>query len=220
MVATPAERLLTTADRLFYAEGIRSVGIDRVLAESGVAKASLYQHYGSKDALVAAYLARRVDDWHGFLDAAIERSDDAPAAQLLATFELLAAWMTEPGFRGCPFINAAAELPDPAHPGRAAVADHRTRTRARFVELAEQMGVAEPDELGASLVLVYDGALVAADLGSPDAAAATLLRVVRDLVEAAAPARGDPERDRWRSGQARARLDEARPTGGSSDGGH
>jgi AcrR family transcriptional regulator len=187
MPASAAQRLLATADELFYADGIRAVGIDRLLAEAGVAKASLYQHFGSKDELVGAYLQRRVDRWHGFLDDALAASDAAPDEQIRSVFALIAAWMTEPGFRGCPFINAAAELPDPAHPGRLAVAEHRARNRERFRALAEAMGAADPEALAASLVLVYDGALVAADCGPADAAAAALLDTVDRVLAGAVP---------------------------------
>jgi AcrR family transcriptional regulator len=173
-----ADRLLATADALFYAEGIRAVGIDRVLATAGVAKASLYQHYGSKDALIEAYLRRRIETWHGFLDEALASAEGDPRDQILAIFTLIAAWMAEPGFRGCPFINAAAELPDPHHPAHLAVLEHRERNRTRFRSLAAAMGVDDPDAVAASLVVVYDGALVAADLGSPADAAVTLLDTV------------------------------------------
>jgi AcrR family transcriptional regulator len=181
------ERLLETADALFYAEGIHSVGIDRLLAESGVAKATLYQHFRSKDALVVAYLERRLSRGQDRLDTALaawdaHRPAAPPAERVVAVFELLAQWMTDPGFRGCPFINAAAEHPEPGSPVLRTVLEHRARTRARFRELAEPLPGEDPAALAAVLLALYDGALVSADLGDPREAAATAVPAVRRLL--------------------------------------
>jgi AcrR family transcriptional regulator len=175
--------MLAVADALFYAEGIRAVGIDRLLAESGVAKASLYQHFGSKDELVAAYLHRRIDRWQGYLDRTLPDVEGGSAAQIVTVFELLGAWMTGEAFRGCPFINAAAEFPAADHPAHRAAVEHRTRMRARFAGLTAGLAdVDDPDGLADSLMLLYDGALVAADLGSGVAAAGTVVATVRRLL--------------------------------------
>jgi AcrR family transcriptional regulator len=176
------ERLLQVADRLFYGEGIRAVGIDRLLAESGVAKASLYQHFASKDALIAAYLHRRIDEANAPLDQLLEAVPDRPSDQILAYFGFIGQWMTSPSFRGCPFINAAAEFPSPDHPAHQAVSRHRDLNRARLNRLAGELSPDSRDELVASLVMLYDGALVAADLGSADLAAGTLVSAATRLL--------------------------------------
>ena len=160
------ERLLTVADRLFYAEGIHAVGIDRVLAEAGVAKASLYQHFASKDDLVVAYLQVRIDKGQDYLDRQMASVDGTPADQIVSFFEILGSWMAGPAFRGCPFINAAAEFPQADHPVHGAVVEHRLRTRSRFRVLAADLAIDDPDSLADSFMLLYDGALVAADLDS------------------------------------------------------
>src|SRR4051812_34118147 len=109
----PRERLLEAADRLFYSEGIESVGIDRVIAEAGVAKGSLYYVFGSKDELVRAYLEGRDAAWHEHLEGELKRRYRTPRTRLVGVFEVLAEGCAEPGFRGCPFINASAESPGP-----------------------------------------------------------------------------------------------------------
>jgi AcrR family transcriptional regulator len=181
------ERLLLVADELFYAEGINSVGIDRLLAEAGVAKASLYQHFASKDELVAAYLQRRLDLAQSVLDRRMADVTGTPAERIVGFFELLGAWMTGPAFRGCPFINAAAEFPQADHVVRQVVVAHRTRTLARFRKLIADLEPEDPDALAWSLMLAYDGALVAADLGSGEEAGRAAVATVRRLLDLPAP---------------------------------
>src|SRR5579875_3011870 len=115
------ERLVDVASRLFYAEGIRAVGVDRVIAEAGVAKATLYAHFASKDELVAAYLERQSAWWAAAVDG---RADPRGGllARVLTPFDVLAERAASPGYRGCPFINAAAEFP-----GSGPVADQISR---------------------------------------------------------------------------------------------
>lgn len=125
------ERLLDVAARLFYAEGIRAVGVDRLIAETGVAKASLYAHFAGKDDLVAAYLTGVSDNWLARVRRASEQRGANGADRALAPFDVLAAMAGSPGYRGCPFINAAAEYPGPG-PVADAVAAHRRRVRATF----------------------------------------------------------------------------------------
>src|SRR6478735_153263 len=152
------ERLLQAADQLFYDEGIHTVGIDRVIEKAGVAKASLYKNFGSKDELVREYLARRHLRRQARITAMLEKYD-APRDQLLGVFEVLADIASMPGFRGCAFINASAEAPA----GSSVIGvteESRAWVRALFVELATNAGVADPESLAAQLVLLYDGATV------------------------------------------------------------
>ncbi|MDE3205090.1 MAG: TetR/AcrR family transcriptional regulator [Acidobacteriota bacterium] len=158
---SPAERLLDVASRLFYAEGIHAVGIDRVIAAASVAKATLYAHFPSKAELVAAYLARESREW---IDAAERRLTTAPAGSaeaVLALFDLLYDDSRSADYRGCPFINAAAEFPGPG-PVATEISHHRERLRAVFAEAGGPL-LASPGRLDALLAL-YGGAMSAAHL--------------------------------------------------------
>jgi AcrR family transcriptional regulator len=148
------ERLLAAADELFYREGIHSVGIDRIIEEAGVAKASLYKSFRSKDELVAAYLEsrrRRVTDR---IEAAIARHTD-PRDQILAVFDSQLESSTRPGFNGCAFANATAE--NHSATVDQATADYRQWVLDLFAGLARDAGAADPAQLGRQLRLVYDG---------------------------------------------------------------
>jgi AcrR family transcriptional regulator len=149
------ERLLVSANELFYAEGVQTVGIDRIIEQAGVAKASLYNIFGSKEGLIGAYLASHYDDTTERITAAVERHR-SPRRRLLAVFEAQAQIVAEPGFRGCAFITASAE----AAPGgviEQAADNYRAWIRALFTDLAEQAGAADPAELARQLQIVYDG---------------------------------------------------------------
>src|SRR5579859_6258818 len=102
------ERILETADRLFYLKGIRAIGVDTIAAEIGISKRTLYNHFPSKDALITAYLTRRITP--------VDASDAPPAAQILGAFDRLEQSFGRPGYRGCPFVNAVAEIGEPGHP--------------------------------------------------------------------------------------------------------
>src|SRR5262245_5983352 len=125
------QRLLDTADRLFYQDGIRAVGIDRIIAEARVAKMTLYTYFPSKDDLIVAVLQYREAQVLAFFHAAMARHATGTKDPLRAFFAALKEWFESPGFRGCAFQNAAVELADPAHPGTQFVRDHKRR----FAEL-------------------------------------------------------------------------------------
>jgi AcrR family transcriptional regulator len=163
------ERLLAAANELFYDEGVHTVGIDRVIEHAGVAKASLYNTFGSKDALVRAYLETRHDDMVQRIMAVVDRYD-APRERLLAVFEAQAEIAAEAGYRGCAFARASAE----SHPGdlvEQATSTYRGWVRGLFTELARQAGVPEPQVLARQLHLLYDGASQSARLDHDPAAA-------------------------------------------------
>jgi AcrR family transcriptional regulator len=174
------ERLLDAASELFYNEGIQSVGIDRIIEKAGVAKASLYNTFGSKEELVQAYLATRHAGTMERLTAAVEKHTDA-RDRLLAVFDTQAELAAQPNFRGCAFISASAEAP-PGGRVEQAADDYRTEIRALFTRLAEQAGAPEPGTLARQLHLLYDGAGISAHMDRDPtaplgarAAAATLL---------------------------------------------
>jgi AcrR family transcriptional regulator len=159
--ADSRRRILDTAAELFYREGVRGVGVDRIAAESGVAKMTLYYQFRSKDELVAAWLRRRDEEWMSWLESAVERRD---GSRLLAVFDALGEWFETPSFRGCAFINAHAELGS-SHPAAAEiVASHERSLTEYLAKLARREGVAEPDALARELLLLVDGAIVTASI--------------------------------------------------------
>lgn len=178
------ERLLASADELFYREGINNVGIDRILEHAGVAKASLYSTYGSKDELVRAYLAHR----HETRRARIERhmaGKRSPREKLLAVFDAQAEALGQPGFRGCAFLMANAEQPGESR-GKPVCDEYRGWIRALFVQLVKDTGARRADALARQLLLVYDGATVAAQMdGQGVEAVATARATAAALIDAA-----------------------------------
>ena len=158
---SPRERLLAAASELFYEEGIHTVGIDRVLERAGVAKASLYSTFGSKEELVHAYLRLRAERRQRRIADRLARFQD-PREQILAVFDVLEETAAEPGFRGCAFVNASAEGPRHETKVASASTDMRAWLRGLFQDLARAAGAADPARLARELVLLYDGATVGA----------------------------------------------------------
>lgn len=184
-VRSARARLLAAADELFYAEGVQTVGIDRVIERAGVAKASLYNTFGSKEALVGAYLEGRHAGTAARLTAAVEAQRD-PRARLLAVFEAQAEVIATPGFNGCAFTAASADAPPGSLVDRA-TAKYRRWTRALLTDLAREAGATDPAGLGARLHLVYDGAGVSARLDRDPSVGRTSLAVATALLDAATP---------------------------------
>jgi AcrR family transcriptional regulator len=148
---TMKERILETADRLFYLRGIRAVGVDSIAAEIGISKRTLYNHFPSKDELIAAYLARRFKQ--------VPASEKPPAEQILGTFESLERHFARTDFRGCPFVNAVAELgAEDQAVKRIALAFKESR-RVWFRDLLRQLEVADPEGLATQLTLLVDGSI-------------------------------------------------------------
>jgi AcrR family transcriptional regulator len=180
---SPRERLLAAANELFYEEGIHTVGIDRVIERAGVAKASLYSTFGSKDELVRAYLAARLAARQKRVQDRLARHT-TPRARLLGVFDLLGEIAAEQGFRGCAFVRASAEArADGAV--KSVCDDNRAWVRALFTELAREAGAAKPADLAGKLVLLYDGAVVSAQMDRDPGAAATARAVAAVLLDAA-----------------------------------
>jgi len=173
--APARERLLAAANELFYAEGIQTVGVDRIIERAGVAKASLYNIFGSKEALVAAYLATRHERTTSRLAEAIERFDD-PREKILAVFDAQAQQLEQPDFNGCAFMAASTEAP-PGGLVEHAAEEFRAWIRNMFTTLAERAGAPDPVTLGRQFHLLYDGAGVAARMDHRDPGIA---RSVRD----------------------------------------
>jgi AcrR family transcriptional regulator len=165
------QRVLETADRLFYQEGVRTVGIDRIIAEAGVAKMTLYTHFPSKDDLILAVLRHREASVLEFFRSALERHRKKARNPLRAFFAVLKEWFETPGFRGCAFQNAAVELADPAHPGTEFVRGHKQRFGELLRELVEEAVGRAAAKVTPAVALLVEGAIVTAVIqGSPEPA--------------------------------------------------
>jgi AcrR family transcriptional regulator len=186
--AQPArERILETAFRLFYAHGPRGVGVDTVIAESGVAKATLYKHFPRKDDLVLAYLDNVDQVWFGALRAAARDAGDDPRLQMVGMFDALTSACRRDGYHGCAFINTAAETPAGTEV-HARTLEHKQIVRAWVTDLARRSGAAEPDLLGRQLCLLLDGGLSSGVLDADPSTAAAAKVAAQALVDAACPA--------------------------------
>jgi AcrR family transcriptional regulator len=177
------ERLLDAAQELFYEEGINTVGIDRVIARAGVAKASLYDTFGSKDELIRAYLAARHDARRARLTTRLARFT-SPRDRLLGVFDVMGELFAEPGFRGCAFLRASAEAKAGSSVSEVCE-DSRAWLRQLFAQLARDAGVRGADAFAAQLVLLYDGASVSAQMDGNPAAAAGARKLAAMLLDAA-----------------------------------
>jgi AcrR family transcriptional regulator len=182
-VPSARERLLRAADELFYAEGVQSVGIDRVIERAGVAKASLYNLFGNKEGLVQAYLEARHNGTTDRLMAAVDRHRD-PRRRILAVFDAQAQMFAQPGFRGCAFVSAFAEAPLGGLVAHAA-AGYRAWMRALFIDLAEQAEASDPPELGRQLQIIYDGGTTAAWMDQDPSIASSSRAAVEALLTSA-----------------------------------
>ena len=178
--AGPRERLLDTADRLFYAEGIHTVGIDRILEESGVAKASLYKYFGNKDGLVRAYLGQRQDRVRERIARYHEAAGDNPRERILAVFDSQAEVISQPNFRGCAFATATAEVAR-GDELESLAQEYRAYIREMLRTLAEEAGAPNPADLARELHFIYDGAEQAARMDG-DSSAATVARRMATVI--------------------------------------
>jgi AcrR family transcriptional regulator len=177
-------RILDTACTLFYQCGVRAVGVDLVVEKAGVAKTSLYRHFGTKDDLIAAFLEREdADFWATWDRIAGQHADDA-AAELDAHLGWIGERVGRPNYRGCPQINVAAEFPDIDHPARKIAATHKLEMRQRLTGIARRLGVARPDELAGQLSLLINGAFVSSQIFQPGEATPLLLRMSHALIKA------------------------------------
>ena len=181
--ASARDRLLAAADELFYAEGVHSVGIDRVIERAGVAKASLYNAFGSKDELVKAYLIKRRQARQERITRGIERYD-TPREKLLAVFDVVGEAIAEPTYRGCAFMNASAES---RRGGSVEEVCDATRAwvRGLFRDLAAAAGASDPDDVAAQCVVLYDGAAVGAQMDRSRSSALVARAMAETLLDAA-----------------------------------
>jgi AcrR family transcriptional regulator len=189
------ERILETADKLFYLKGIRAIGVDTIAAEIGISKRTLYNHFPSKDALISAYLERR------FVQP--RASDASPVDQILGIFDSLERRFSAKDFRGCPFVNAVAELGPESKPVRKIAVAFKESRRLWFRDLLVRIGVSNPEGLATQLVLLVDGS-IAQDLVRDDPAMARAAKEAAKVLLAGAGIKvdGTPSSDS-RKGRAK-----------------
>lgn len=182
---TARDKVFETAARLFFQHGYQAVGVDRIAAESGVGKMTLYRHFPSKDDLILAYLRRTDAEFWGHFERSTQGTPTA-RGKLLAFFESLQAYVTSSGCYGCPFINVAAEFPDPQDAGHALAFEHKQAVRLRFEALAAEAGARQPAVLAGGLLLLMDGGYMSARLYGATVAnpAHQLAAAARHLIDA------------------------------------
>jgi AcrR family transcriptional regulator len=183
--ATARERLLAAADELFYENSINTVGIDRIIEQAGVAKASLYDCFGSKDELIRTYLEARNIARQARVNEWISRYD-TPQKKILGIFELLGETSSQPGYKGCAFMRARAD-DSASDKVKAASDESRAFMLGRFTSLAREAGAADPQQLGQQLQFLYDGASVAAHLDRNHNAAGLARKVAEQLLSSSCP---------------------------------
>ncbi|MHB1208399.1 MAG: TetR/AcrR family transcriptional regulator [Acidimicrobiales bacterium] len=176
------ERIIDAATQLFYAQGIRAVSAEKIIALVGITKVTFYRHFPSKDDLIVAYLQRRAEwERNTILSVRQMSGDDVPSVFRIIA-EAIGAESCSPGFRGCPFINAAAEYPDPQHPVRQVVDEHRRWFKHMIEELLNEIGVTNAPEIADELVMLRDGAMVSGYLSDPRIVASSLYNAGRAII--------------------------------------
>ena len=168
---TARERIDECAYELFSARGTRAVGVDEIIARSGVAKRTLYRHYPSKNDLILSFLRRREELWtRGWLKAEVARRGGLPGDRLLAIFDVFAKWFRRADFEGCSFINVLLEIDDVQHPVRIATVAHLATIRAFLSQLAHEAGIVQADDFARQWHILMKGSIVAAGEGDKRAA--------------------------------------------------
>ncbi|MFB9994781.1 TetR/AcrR family transcriptional regulator [Deinococcus oregonensis] len=152
------DRILEAARTLFYRRGVNNVGIDEVIRESGVAKATLYHHFSGKDDLILEFMRQGDTYWLDWLKNRTQEKAADPRGQLLALFDTLAEWFALPGFRGCLLTNVSVALAEPEHAAHELLREHKTKVQHHLRGLAAQAGAAHPEQLSRQLMLLLEGA--------------------------------------------------------------
>ena len=171
MRPTKRDELVQKALQTFYRNGFNATGMDMLVAESGISKTSMYKHFRTKEDLIIAVLRLRDEHFRNWLYRRMEELADTPLQQLIAMFDALEEWFSEPGYKGCMFIKASSEFQDASHPIHKQSADHKRMLEDHVTKLAEQAGLPEPGLLARQLLLLKEGAIVTAHLGHTENAA-------------------------------------------------
>jgi AcrR family transcriptional regulator len=177
------DRILETAARLFYRDGIRASGVDTIVDTANISKTSLYRTFETKDELIGAVVEMQSQQYWQWWDRTVSAHPDDPRAQLKALLVGIGKTITNPEFRGCPFIKAASEFPDESHPGGRAARANKIEMQRRLAEICKKMRCRNPARLGVRLVLLVNGAYMSAAVGNPEEIKTELIRSALALVE-------------------------------------
>jgi AcrR family transcriptional regulator len=181
---TAGDKVFEVASELFYSQSIRGVGVETIVKEAGVAKISLYRNFASKDDLIVAYLENRNTGYWHIVDEILAGHEGDPRGQLRALIAYVADRATTRGYRGCPFINYAAEFPERAHPGHRAVEENKAEMRRRLASLASAINARRPEQLADALFLLIEGAYASSQtLGGRNGPAKILPQAAEGLIE-------------------------------------
>ena len=161
------ERILATADELFYRDGIHATGVDTVVERSGVSKTSLYRVFRSKDELVAAFAMERDRSFWAWWNRLEEQHAEDPRALLEAVLSTIANLIGRSTYRGCPFLNLITEIPDPNHPGRIVAQANKQQMRSRLTTIVASLGASDPDRVASQIALLINGAMVTGLMAVP-----------------------------------------------------
>lgn len=184
MRPTPAkDALLEAACQLFYTQGIRGTSVEALLDRAGVARQSLYQHFESKDGLVAAFLNLRDERWCGWMNDFVEAASDDPLERVYAIYDFLADWFAQSDFSGCAFINTAAEYSNPEHPFHVLSSRHKARVLADIERLCRDAALPDHKALARQLALLMEGAIVTEQVTPGSNAAAEAKNIARILIQ-------------------------------------
>jgi AcrR family transcriptional regulator len=182
---TPAaERILSAASKLFYWRGIHAVGVETIAREASVTKKTIFDQFGSKGELIAAYLRRRDRLWRlRIRDALTELKGDDPKQMILAAFSALEGWVQDENPRGCAFVNAYAELTDDHHPGYQVIMDQKFWLQGFFTEISTRAGVSNPEKLSEKLLILYEGGTVVNSMHLAESPVSTARKLAEDIID-------------------------------------
>lgn len=183
MANKPRDRILHAASELFYSQGIKATGVDAIATQAGSNKMTLYKHFPSKDDLVIAFLRKRDEDFRTWFVEKIDSVAYQPKDKLLAIFDVIGEWLEIPEFRGCAFINAAAEFPIEGNPVHQVSAEFYDKFRSYISDLAGQCGIASPESLALQLSLLVEGAIVSEQMKRNSGAAKQAKLAASVLIE-------------------------------------
>lgn len=184
MRQTKRNELVEKALGVFYQNGFNATGMDRLVAETGISKTSMYKHFKTKDDLILAALKLRDEQFRNWMVQRIEEIAATPSDRILALFDVLEEWFGMPGFSGCMFINASAEFQDKQHPVRAQSAEHKLLIQSYLRGLAEQAELPNPDRIARQMMLLKEGAIIAAHVTRSATAARDAKEAARVLLAA------------------------------------
>ncbi|MGW4548679.1 TetR/AcrR family transcriptional regulator [Streptomyces violaceorubidus] len=179
----PRERILDAAEELFQSEGIRGVGVQAIAEKAETTKMAIYRHFETKDALVAEWLRILAAEYQAAFDRVEAEHPGRPREQILGLARFIADGLPALSYRGCPFVNSLAELPDRTHPARRVIEEHKARQLRRLTGMCAEAGLPDPEQIAAQITFVLEGAQVSTQNGSVDRAGERLMRIVGTILD-------------------------------------